>query len=57
MMVDVDVEGLQLLHQLCNKDSRSDVVKGHDKDIAAIGNAAEPIVVQSLAQELPERDL
>ena len=55
--IDVDVAGLQLLHQLCDKDCRSDVVKGDDKDIAAIGNAAEPFVVQSLIEELPERDL
>ena len=25
--IDVDVVGLQLLHQLCNKDSRPDVVE------------------------------
>ena len=55
--IDVDVVGLQLLHQLCNKDNRSDVVKGDDEDMTAIGNAAKPIVVQSFIEELPERDL
>ena len=38
--IDVRIAGFQLLHQLCNKDSRPDVVKGDDEDIAAIGNAA-----------------
>ena len=40
--IDIDIAGLQLWHQLCDKDSRSDVVTGEDEDITAIGNAAEP---------------
>ena len=38
--IDVHIARFQLLHQLCDKDGRPDVVNGNDEDIAAIGNAA-----------------
>ena len=38
--VDVHVAGFQLLHQLCDKDGRPDVIKGDDEDVSTIGNAS-----------------
>ena len=51
--VDPHVAGFQLLHQLCDKDSPPDVVKGEDEDISTMSDASELGVVQALIKELP----
>ena len=52
--VQVHIAGFELLDKFSDKHSRANVVEGQDEDLAAASNAAEPIVVQALVEELPQ---